>query len=78
MTPMKLSRRLTCHLTSGAPRIHLQQQHGIKITRKELEENTEISDMCSDARRLGILEALYIKEFNSRSEVYSYNDSPYD
>ena len=67
--PKKLYRRLTCHLTSGAPKSHLLEQHGIIITRKFLEENTELVDMCADVRRLPILEALYIKEINPKLNV---------
>ena len=69
MTTTKLSRRLTCHITSGAPKSHLLEQHGIIITRKFLEENTELVDMCADVRRLPILEALYIKEINPKPNV---------
>lgn len=47
----------------------MQQQHSIKITRKDLEENTKILDICTDARCLAILEALYMKEFNPRFSV---------
>ena len=54
------------HLASGAPKKHLRDEHGITITRKTLEENTEIIDGCNDGRRLNILEALYIKENNPR------------
>ncbi|KAG0712243.1 hypothetical protein GWK47_018917 [Chionoecetes opilio] len=69
MSTTKLSRRLTCHLTSGAPKSHLIEQHGIIITRTFLEENTELVDMCADVRRLPILEALYIKENNPKLNV---------
>ena len=64
MTTMRLSRRLSFHLQSGAPRNHLREIHGISITRKILEDNTEIVTTCADNRRLPILEALYIKETN--------------
>ncbi|KAG0695838.1 hypothetical protein GWK47_026777 [Chionoecetes opilio] len=69
MTTKKLSRRLTCHLTSGAPKSHLLEKHGIIITTTFLEENTELVDMCADVRRLPILEALYIKEINPKLNV---------
>ncbi|KAG0728483.1 hypothetical protein GWK47_032361 [Chionoecetes opilio] len=69
MTTTKLSRRLTCHLTSGAPKSHLLEKHGIIITRTFLEENTELVDMCADVRRLPILEALYIKDINPKFNV---------
>ncbi|KAG0710524.1 hypothetical protein GWK47_022640 [Chionoecetes opilio] len=72
MTTTKLSRRLTCHLTSGVPKSHLLEKHGITITRKFLEENTEMVDMCADVRRLPILEALYIKDINPKLNVQTY------
>ncbi|XP_050709685.1 uncharacterized protein LOC126994416 [Eriocheir sinensis] len=62
MTTMKLSRRMSYHLTSGAPRQHLLQKHNTVLTRKILEENTDIIARCPDERRLPILEALNIKE----------------
>ena len=62
MTTTTLSRRLTFHLSNGAIKQHLLSEHGTAITRKMLEENTEIIDTCKDARRLPIAEALYIKE----------------
>ncbi|MPC43322.1 hypothetical protein E2C01_036966 [Portunus trituberculatus] len=64
MTTTRLSRRLTYHLVSGAPKKHLKEQHRINITREMLEVNTEILTTCPDARRLPILEALYIIEEN--------------
>ncbi len=62
MTTMKLPRRLSFHLAYGSPKNHLIEKHGIKITRKILEDNTHILTTCSDERRLSILEALNIKE----------------
>ncbi|KAG0720012.1 hypothetical protein GWK47_007018 [Chionoecetes opilio] len=73
MTTTKLSRRLTCHLTSGAPKSHLLEKHGITITRKFLEENTEMVDMCADVRRLPILEALYIKDNYPKLNVQAHD-----
>ncbi|KAG0721961.1 hypothetical protein GWK47_045373 [Chionoecetes opilio] len=73
MTTTKLSRRLPCHLTSGAPKSHLLEKHGIIITRKFLEENTELVDICADVRRLPILEALYIKDINPKLNVQAYD-----
>ncbi|XP_050699344.1 uncharacterized protein LOC126986892 [Eriocheir sinensis] len=64
MTTTRLSRRLTFHLASGAPKKHLKKQHRINITREMLENNTEILTTCPDTRRLPILEALYIKATN--------------
>ncbi|XP_076051515.1 uncharacterized protein LOC143031487 [Oratosquilla oratoria] len=64
MATMRLSRRLSYHLTSGAPKNHLNEAHSITLSRENLEENTEILDLCTDDRRLPILEALYIKELS--------------
>ena len=57
------------HLATGAPKKHLREEHGTNITRKTLEENTEIIDGCNDGRRLSILEALHIKENNPRLNI---------
>ena len=73
MTTTRLSRRLTFHLTSGAPRKHLQEKHGRKITRKILEENTTIITSCQDTRRLSILEALHIKKTNPALNIQQYD-----
>lgn len=62
MTTVKLSRRLTYHLASGAPKSHMRKEHNKTLTREMLEKNTEIITTCTDMRRLPILEALYIKE----------------
>ena len=62
MTTTTLSRRLTFHLSNGAIKQHLLSNHGTAITRKMLEENTNIIDTCKYVRRLHIAEALYIKE----------------
>ena len=59
------------HLATGAPKKHLREEHGTNITRKTLEENTEIIDGCNDGRRLSILEALHIKENNPRLNIQS-------
>ena len=69
MTTTKLSRRLSYHLTSGAPKTHTEQTHKMKLTRKTLEENTEIIATCNDFRRLPILEALYIKEMEPNLNI---------
>ncbi|XP_076056346.1 uncharacterized protein LOC143034295 [Oratosquilla oratoria] len=71
MTTMKLSRRLSYHLSSGAPKTHLRQEHHENITRQMLTENTEIITTCPDTRRLPILEALYIKELNPNLNIQS-------
>lgn len=60
MTETTLSRRLTCHLTSGAPKTHTQQVHGERLTRTMLEENTVILSHAPDKKRLQFLEAIFI------------------
>ena len=62
MTTMKLSRRMSFHLASGAQRNHMRQQHQTTLTREFLENNTTVIEECHDVRRLPILEALHIKE----------------
>ncbi|KAG0714836.1 hypothetical protein GWK47_013339 [Chionoecetes opilio] len=73
MTTTKLSRCLTCHLTSGAQKNHLLEKHGITIARKFLKENTEVVDMCADVWRLPILEALFIKYINPKLNVQAHD-----
>ncbi|MPC08673.1 hypothetical protein E2C01_001266 [Portunus trituberculatus] len=68
-TTTRLSRQQTLHLSAGATKNHLQQEHNITITRKQLEDNTDIIDSCPDERRLSILEALHIKEKNPRLNI---------
>ena len=41
-TTTSLSRRLTCHLQSGAPLQHMQDAHRRKLTRSDLTDNTSI------------------------------------
>jgi Ser-tRNA(Ala) deacylase AlaX len=60
MTTTTLSRRLTCHLGSGAPKDHMRQYHGETLTRHMLDDNVVILDRNIDVNRLGIAEALYI------------------
>ena len=64
MTTMRLTRRLSYHLSNGAPKNHTQKMHKVKLERAHLEENTEIIATCNDKRRLEIIEALFIKELN--------------
>lgn len=61
MTTTTLSRRLTCHLSSGAITNHHQTKHGRKIKRGEITENVEIVERENDGRRLRFLEAIYIQ-----------------
>ena len=44
--------------------IHSKRKHGVKLTRKQLQDNTEIITICKNERRLPILEALNIKITN--------------
>ena len=60
MTTTTLSRRLTMHLASGAPKLHSQDDHQTTLTREMLVNNTKIIDKQTDFSRLKILEALLI------------------
>jgi hypothetical protein len=62
MTETSLSRRLTCHLTAGAPKQHTILVHGEKLTRAMLVDNTSILAQASDKKRLQFLEAIFITE----------------
>ena len=64
MTTMKLSRRLSYHLSSGAPKNHHRDAHQIVLDRETLDKNTEIIAINQDERRLAILEALFIKDLS--------------
>ena len=60
---------LSYHLTSGTPKTHMEQAHKTKLTRKFLEENTEVIATCNNYRRLPILEALCIKEMKPNFNI---------
>ena len=60
MTRTTLSRRLTCHLGSGAIKDHYATQHHSRLTRLDLNKNTKIIDRERDPRRLQFLEAIHI------------------
>ena len=60
MTRTKLTRRLTCHLQSGAIKNHYTNQFHSALTRQDLDNNTTIIDREQDPRRLAFLEAIYI------------------
>ena len=64
MTTMKLSRRLSYHLTSGAPKNHLRQEHQATLTREMLVENTNIITSCSDTRRFPSWKPFILKTLN--------------
>ena len=62
MTRTTLSRRLTMHTQNGTIKQHIQQHHHNENKRKILEDGTQILEGERDARRLPILEALYIEK----------------
>ena len=64
MTTTKLSRRLTLHLSNGAPKKHAENVHQLHLTREMMVQGTEILQYNSDHHRLQILEALIIKDRN--------------
>ena len=72
MTTTTLSRRLTCHLSSGGPKIHMTNNHNIHINRDILVNNTKIINKFSCSNRLAIAEALHIKR-SSPSINYQAN-----
>ena len=81
-TTTTLSRRLTMHLQTGGPSLHARNEHGGKITREELVQNTTILARESNYRRLRILEAAYIyqkmpslnDQMDHRGIITMYND----
>ena len=61
MTSATLSRRLTCHLSSGGSKKHMEHVHHGCITRPIMTDSTKILRRFNDPVRLGIAEALYIE-----------------
>ena len=61
LTTCTISRRLTLHLQNGAIKIHCEEKHGRKPTRKEIVEMTKARYYESDIQRLETLEALIIR-----------------
>ena len=61
-TTTSLSRRLTCHLQTGAPRDHALEAHHAQLTRKELVDNTTILTRESCRRKLQVKEAAFIMD----------------
>lgn len=61
-TTTSLSRRLTMHLQTGAPRQHMRTSHNTDLTRSILVDNTSILMKCSDVNRLKVLEAVFIRD----------------
>ena len=62
LTTTTLSRRLTMHLQSGAPKKHTMDQHHLELTRAMLVDNTRIIAKETNFDKLCILEALYIQK----------------
>ena len=60
-TQTSLSRRLTIHKSSGAPKKHLNEHHNAPLTRELLVQNTKIIRTEKDPYRLQICEALLIQ-----------------
>ena len=61
-TTTSLSRRLTMHLQDGGPKTHLHDQHGARLTRELLTNNTTIIARQHDKRRLAITETILIRD----------------
>lgn len=61
LTTCTLSRRLTLHLQNGAIKIHCEEKHGRKPTRKEIVEMTKARYYETDTQRLQTLEAIIIR-----------------
>ena len=61
-TTTSLSRRLTMHLQDGGPKAHLHDQHGTRLTRDLLTNNTTIIARQNDKRRLAITETIIIRD----------------
>ena len=62
LTTCTISRRLSNHLQKGAILLHCLEEHGRKITRKQLEDGISIRYKEHDINRLTILESLIIGE----------------
>ena len=62
LTTTSLSRRITMHLDSGAPKFHTGSRHGgDALTREMMENNTKIIRRENDKKRLHVYEALLIQ-----------------
>ena len=65
LTTTTLSRRITMHLGSGAPKSHTESSHPqISLSRSAMVENTKIIRKENDTRRLQLYEALIIQQKN--------------
>lgn len=84
LTTTSLSRRLTMHVQNGGPKTHTETHHGRRLTRQDMTQNTTIIDKCADARRLHVLEAVYIRDLdpminrqvNARGTLVLYEGPP--
>ena len=64
LTTTSLSRRITMHLRSGAPKSHTGSHHRDTLTREMMDNNTKIIRRENDKSRLHIYEALLIQQKN--------------
>ena len=60
LTTTTLSKRISAHLQDGAIRRHHHINHGPRITRQQMEDNTRIVHRETDKRRLKMAEAVLI------------------
>ena len=49
------------HLQNGAPEKHVRLEHGSKLTRSMMVNNTSIIARCPKKHKLAILEAVFIR-----------------
>ena len=61
-TTTTLSKRISGHLQTGAPKQHTLLTHNIQLTRPQMVDNTKILYHVSDFHRLTIMEALLIRQ----------------
>ena len=60
-TTTTLSKRISAHLQSGAPKQHTLIEHNIDLSRTQMVQNTKILYHAPDFHRLTIMEALLIR-----------------
>ena len=68
-----LSRRITCHLQSGAPKDHFSTHHGERLTRECFKSNVVILGHFRDSIRLDIAEAIHIDEQRPAINIQNSN-----
>ena len=61
-TTTTLSKRISGHLQSGAPRQHTLTEHNTDLSRTQMVQNTKILYHVPDFHRLTIMEALLIRQ----------------